>query len=111
MRGALDAAQEPLTKIEYAPVATYSMGFKRQDVSHKLDGFGALIPQREDFSILGSLFVSSIFCGRAPEGFVTLTNYVGGMRHPELAALPQEEMKSRIARRPNTLGGEIGARL
>ena len=96
--GALAAALEPLSKIVYAPVATYSMGYKRQDVSHKLDGFGALIPQREDFSILGSLFVSSIFCGRAPEGFVTLTNYVGGMRHPELAALPQEEMRKVVLR-------------
>ena len=69
------------------------MGFKRADIAHRLDGFGALVPAREDFSILGSLFVSSIFDGRAPEGFATLTNYVGGMRRPELAPLPQDEMR------------------
>lgn len=91
--GALSAALAPLSKIEYAPVATYSMGFKRADIAHRLDGFGALVPAREDFSILGSLFVSSIFEGRAPEGFATLTNYVGGMRRPELAPLPQDEMR------------------
>lgn len=91
--GALSAALAPLSKIEYAPVATYSMGFRRADIAHRLDGFGALVPAREDFSILGSLFVSSIFEGRAPEGFATLTNYVGGMRRPELAPLPQDEMR------------------
>lgn len=91
--GALSAALAPLSKIEYAPVATYSMGFRRADIAHRLDGFGALVPAREDFSILGSLFVSSIFDGRAPEGFATLTNYVGGMRRPELAPLPQDEMR------------------
>ena len=91
--GALAAALGALDKIVYAPVATYSMGFKRSDIAHKLDGFGALIPQKEKFSILGSLFVSSIFSMRAPDGFATLTNYVGGMRNPKLAKLPQDEMR------------------
>lgn len=91
--GAIAAALEPLEKIVYAPVATYSMGFKRADIAHKLDGFGALIPEKEKFSILGSLFVSSIFSMRSPEGFATLTNYVGGMRNPNLASLPQGEMR------------------
>ena len=91
--GSLDAALKPLSRIEYAPVATLTLGFARKDVAHKLDGFGLLLPQKEGFSILGSLFVSSLFPGRAPEGFVTLTNYVGGMRNPELAFLPQDEME------------------
>ena len=37
---------EPLDSIEYAPVISYTMGFKRSDISHKLDGFGALIPEK-----------------------------------------------------------------
>lgn len=94
--GALDRALEPLKKIVYAPIATYTMGFKKEDVPHKLDGFGALVPQKEDFSILGSLFVSSIFDERAPESCVTLTNYIGGERYPELAMLPQEELREII---------------
>ena len=53
--GMLAAALAPLAKIQYAPVATYTMGFKRQDVSHPLDGFGVLTPKKENFSILGSL--------------------------------------------------------
>ena len=91
--GALAATLAPLDKIEYAPVATFTMGFKRSQVADKLDGFGVLLPEREKFSILGSLYISSIFSDRAPEGFVALTNYVGGMRRPELAPLPQDEMR------------------
>ncbi len=91
--GNLSSALRPLSRITYAPVATLTLGFARKDVGHKLDGFGVLLPQKEKFSILGSLFVSSIFSDRAPDGFVTLTNYVGGMRNPKLARLPEAEME------------------
>ena len=91
--GTLAAALKPLDKIEYAPVATYTLGFKKSQVKHCLDGFGVLTPAKENMTILGSLFVSSIFDNRAPEDCVTLTNYVGGMRHPERAFLPQDEIE------------------
>lgn len=94
--GMLAAALAPLAKIQYAPVATYTMGFKRQDVSHPLDGFGVLTPKKENFSILGSLFVSTLFDDRAPDGYIALTNYVGGMRHPEFAALERGEMRKLV---------------
>ncbi len=90
--GSLAAELEPLDKIIYAPVATYTLGYERNRVKHKLDGFGALTPAKENMKILGSLFVSSIFKNRAPENCVTLTNYVGGMRNSGLALLPEDEM-------------------
>ena len=72
------------------------MGFKREQIKHKLDGFGVLTPEKEKLSILGSLFVSSVFGGRAPEGCITLTNYVGGLRNPEHAKLGREEMRGLV---------------
>ena len=90
--GSLAAELAPLDGIKYAPVATFTLGFKRSQVAHRLDGFGALTPAKENLNILGSLFVSSIFKDRAPEGYVALTNYIGGMRHPEYASLPEGEM-------------------
>jgi hypothetical protein len=54
--------------------------------------FGMLIPQIEGFRILGTLFSSSLFPQRAPEGHVTLTSYVGGTRAPELADRPEAEL-------------------
>ena len=106
--GTLSAALAPLAKIQYAPVATYTMGFKRQDVSHPLDGFGVLTPKKENFSILGSLFVSTLFDDRAPDGCVTLTNYVGGMRYPELASLERGEMREVILKDLRRLLGVKG---
>lgn len=74
-----------LAAIEYPPVASLVLGFRRQDVAHPLDGFGMLIPKVEGFQILGTIFSSSLFPGRAPADHVTLTSYIGGMRAPELA--------------------------
>ena len=74
-----------VAKIPYSPVATLSLGFRREDVAHPLDGFGVLVPEAESLSILGAIFSSSLFPGRAPEGHVLLTLYFGGARAPSLA--------------------------
>ena len=94
--GTLAAELQALDEITYAPMVTYTMGFKNSQLRRKPDGFGVLVPQRENLSILGSLYVSSLFEDRAPEGFTTLTNYIGGMRHPEYAVLPQDELRKKI---------------
>ena len=82
----------PFSEIRHPPVASVVLGFRREDVTHPCEGFGALIPKVEGFKILGSIFSSSLFPNRAPAGHMTLTSYVGGERYPELAALPPEEL-------------------
>ncbi|MBI4657840.1 MAG: protoporphyrinogen oxidase [Verrucomicrobia bacterium] len=82
----------PLSQIHYPPVASVVLGFRREVVAHPLDGFGMLIPEVERFNILGTLFSSSLFPNRAPEGHVTLTSYIGGTRHPDLALQSPEEL-------------------
>ncbi len=81
-----------LAQIHYPPVASVVLGFRREDVSHPLDGFGMLIPQVEGFSILGSLFSSSLFPNRAPVGQVLITSYIGGVRAPKLALGSPEDL-------------------
>jgi len=80
-----------LGEIYYPPVASLVLGFRRQDVAHPLDGFGMLIPEVERFNILGTLFSSSLFPNRAPDGHVTLTCYLGGTRNPQLASLDADK--------------------
>ena len=96
LSGSLACSLAPLENIQYAPVATYTMGFKKSDVKHKLDGFGVLTPEKENLNILGSLFISSVFSERAPDGYIALTNYIGGMRRPNDAYLPQEKMRELV---------------
>ena len=80
------------SEIRHPPVASVVLGFRREDVTHPLGGFGMLIPKIEGFKILGTIFSSSLFPNRAPENFVTLTSYIGGERQPELASLPADEL-------------------
>jgi oxygen-dependent protoporphyrinogen oxidase len=82
------AASKGLNAIEYAGVASAATAYRRVDIEHSLEGFGFLVPKRESRRILGSLFSSSMFPGRAPDNIVLLTTFVGGMRNPALTAQP-----------------------
>jgi protoporphyrinogen/coproporphyrinogen III oxidase len=95
-------------EIYYPPVASVVLGFRRSDVSHPLDGFGMLVPRVEGFSILGTIFSSSLFPGRAPEGHVTLTTYLGGARRPELAEKSEDALVSLTCRDLETILGLKG---
>lgn len=95
------------SEIHYPPVASVALGFRRSDVEHPLDGFGMLIPEVERFHILGSLFSSTLFPNRAPDGHVLLTNFIGGTRSPDLALLDLEEMERLIL---EDLGVLLGVR-
>ena len=66
---------------------TTFLGYRREQVAHPLDGFGALVPALERRSILGALFSSTLFPHRAPDGHVALTIFAGGMRQPEIGRL------------------------
>ena len=80
------------SEIIYPPVASVVLGFRREDVTHPCDGFGMLIPKIEGFKSLGTIFSSALFPDRAPAGHVTLTSYIGGMRYPELALMPPDQI-------------------
>lgn len=82
-----------LAAIPHPPVATLVLGFRRTDVTHPLDGFGLLVPAVEGRRILGVVFSSSLFPGRAPEGHATLSVFVGGARQPELAELEPDALQ------------------
>ncbi len=85
-RGASSASLELLRSIPYAPISSLVLGFRREDVAHPMNGFGVLIPEVERRHLLGVVFSSSLFAGRAPKGYVTLSCYLGGMRSPTLAS-------------------------
>jgi oxygen-dependent protoporphyrinogen oxidase len=81
-----------LAAMEHPPVSSLFLGFRREQVAHPLDGFGVLAPAVENRSVLGVLFSSSLFPGRAPAGHVALTVMAGGSRQPQLASLSTEKL-------------------
>lgn len=83
------------SKITYSQVMEVAVGFKNWK-GKKLDGFGALMPSKEKRNILGILFMSSLFCGRAPEAGALLTIFIGGARHPEYLELSDREIFEKV---------------
>jgi oxygen-dependent protoporphyrinogen oxidase len=75
-----------LQSIVYPPVASVVTGFRSTSLRQPLDGFGFLVPAVEHRRILGTIFSSTLFPGRAPEDHVALTTFVGGTRQPDIAA-------------------------
>lgn len=84
-QGVDEAAFEPLQQVRYVPVASLTLGFPEQAATDLPDGFGLLAPSVEGRRILGTVFASALFAGRAPAGHVTLATMVGGTRQPGLA--------------------------
>jgi protoporphyrinogen/coproporphyrinogen III oxidase len=81
-----------LSGIEYAPVAVVASGYYLQQVGELIDGFGFLVPRREKLHTLGTVWNSSLFPGRAPEGAVTVTSFAGGATNPEIANEPEDQI-------------------
>ena len=63
------ALADEIGGIAYNRIAVVAMGYRRQEVPHSLDGFGYLTPGATRRDVLGVQWCSSIFPGRAPEGW------------------------------------------
>jgi oxygen-dependent protoporphyrinogen oxidase len=84
-----------LDGIPYAPMNVICFGYEQDKIERDLDGFGYLIPKKEGCEILGTLWDSSIFPERAPEGHVMLRSMMGGATNPEAVELSDAEVKER----------------
>jgi protoporphyrinogen/coproporphyrinogen III oxidase len=85
-----------LSSILHPPVAVLALGFRREQVTHPLDGFGFLTPEVERRRVLGVIFSSSLFPDRAPAGHVLLTAFVGGTRDPDFVQADPQTLTARV---------------
>jgi len=102
-------ATKGLAAIPYAAVASIATAYRRADIAHPVAGFGFLVPKKESRRILGSLFSSSMFEGRAPHGMVLLTTFVGGTRNPDLPGKPDGALGKLVHEELTTLVGVSAA--
>ena len=91
-------AVRPFRTIPFAPICVVHLGFRREDVGHPLNGFGALISRARGIRTLGTLFSSTLFPGRASEGKVLLTAFVGGVLDPQAVSLDDEALVGQVLR-------------
>ncbi|MDD2540357.1 MAG: protoporphyrinogen oxidase [Desulfuromonadaceae bacterium] len=85
-----------LRQIPYASMTVICFGYDRGQIGRSLDGFGYLIPKKEGRNTLGTLWDSSMFERRAPEGKVLLRSMMGGACFPEYITLSDDEVVDRV---------------
>lgn len=86
-----------LDRIEYAPVAVVSTGHRREQVAGPTEGFGFLVPRREGLQVLGTVWNSSLFPGRAPAGMVNFASFAGGATQRDVLDRSEEEIGDAVA--------------
>ncbi len=79
-----DIPTQALGDIPYPPVIAVFFGYNKHPIADPTAGFGFLVPRVEQRRILGTLWNSSAYPGRAPEGGAAFTTYIGGRRQPEI---------------------------
>ncbi|MFY9270516.1 MAG: protoporphyrinogen oxidase [Candidatus Manganitrophaceae bacterium] len=76
-----------LREIEYVSTATLTLGFRKEDVPHPLNGFGFVVPRSEGRKIIAATWSSTKFPGRAPEGHLLIRLFLGGAHQERLVDL------------------------
>ncbi|MEO8846111.1 MAG: protoporphyrinogen oxidase [Kofleriaceae bacterium] len=83
--GALPELAGKLARFERSPVAQVYLGVPEASVPRAKDGFGFLVALGEELRVLGVVFESTVWPGRAPAGHTLLRCIFGGGRDPEAA--------------------------
>lgn len=86
-----------LNNLYYAPVVQIGVGID-DTRGHDRMAFGGLVPSGEQREVLGILFPSACFDGRAPRHGAALAYFMGGVRHPEMVDMGNDELTAIVRR-------------
>ncbi len=81
-----------LQSIRYVTTATASLGFNLKDVGQPFDGFGFVIPRKENRQISGCTWSSTKFNYRVADDKLLLRCFIGGPGREDLAEKPDDEL-------------------
>jgi oxygen-dependent protoporphyrinogen oxidase len=87
----------PFETLKYASVVQAIVGYRNWK-GINLKAFGGLVPTIEERNILGALFTSSFFTGRAPRNGALISVFMGGTKRPEIYEMDDEEIENLISR-------------
>ena len=77
-----EGLKKHLNSIYYPPLLVLYLTYKKEDVGQPLDGFGFMVPSKEDKTFLGAIWNSVIFPIQAEENIASFTLFIGGSRNP-----------------------------
>jgi oxygen-dependent protoporphyrinogen oxidase len=96
LRGADPELSQALAGISYAPIVGVAVGVDPARVARRIEGFGFLVPADQEIPLLGCLFMSQLFPGRAPAGRELLHCMLGGRRYPDAIDLSDDVLHKRV---------------
>jgi len=97
-----------LRSIPYASSLIVNVAYRRDQIQHPLDGFGAVVPAIERRPILAVSFSSIKFPSRSPAGTALLRVFVGGATQQELFDLGDEALRDLVTSELGQLIGVTG---
>ncbi|HXW61992.1 MAG TPA: protoporphyrinogen oxidase [Candidatus Acidoferrales bacterium] len=100
---------QKLSSIAYASLAVVGTGYYAKQAGAPLHGFGVLVPRSEKYRTLGIVWNTSLFAGRAPDGQMTITSFIGGATDPEIAQKPAEEITAIVQKDHEKILGITGS--
>ncbi|MFP8881186.1 MAG: protoporphyrinogen oxidase [Myxococcota bacterium] len=96
LRGVDTELARALEQIEYAPIVGVPLGVTPSAVREKIDGFGFLVPHQREISLLGCLYMSRLFAGRAPAGRELFQCILGGTHWREVIGQPDDVILNKL---------------
>ncbi len=87
-----DGIKKHLNFVYYPPVLVLYLAYNKDDIGQPLDGFGFLIPSKEEKSFLGAIWSSVLFPNRAEDNKASFTLFIGGSRNPGFIYDDEEEL-------------------
>lgn len=85
----LPSAADALRAVPYTPLLVVHVGVPLAALAWKPAGFGFLVPRGRGARVLGVLWTSAVFPGRAPEGSALLTLFYGGATDPDIVGVEE----------------------
>ena len=89
--------------IYYPPVLVCFLVYDRKVIKQDLDGFGFLIPAKENKSFLGALWSSVIFSERVNDDKAAFTLFIGGSRNPGFVNEERTSLLTKVRKEFETL--------
>jgi len=100
-----------LDQIHYAPVTVAGLIFNKKTFKIQPDGFGYLVPSKENKTILGVLIESNVYENRAGEETMMMRVMMGGSHHPAIINDDENEIIKKAVKEIDSIYGLAAAPL